>query len=76
MATTTSTKRPSTDTGGPPAKRPNLAMSPLDIGPAAGEEDLDMKVLQVIAMKAVVTMDSTHKSVHCGVFVGTEPETE
>lgn len=33
--------------GAPPAKKPSLAMSPLDIGPAAGEEDLDTKVLQV-----------------------------
>jgi hypothetical protein len=33
---------------GPPAKKLSLATPPLDIGPAAGEEDLDMKVLQVI----------------------------
>lgn len=33
--------------GGPPAKKPNLK-APLDIGPAAGEDDLNIKVLQVL----------------------------
>ncbi len=42
-------KRPAVEpgSGAPPVKRNSLAMSPLDIGPAAGEEDLDIKVLQV-----------------------------
>ena len=38
-------KRPGGEASAPAAKR--LAMSPLDIGPACGEEDLNMKVLQV-----------------------------
>ena len=43
-----STKRPAVDSSGaPPAKRSALALAPLDIGPAAGEEDLDLKVLKV-----------------------------
>lgn len=42
------TKRPGGEIGGaPPAKKPSLAMAPLDIGPAAGEDDLDIKVLKV-----------------------------
>ena len=40
-------KRPGGEASAPAAKRPSLAMSPLDIGPACGEEDLNMKVLQV-----------------------------
>ncbi len=45
------TKRPASDAAGvaPPAKKLGLALSPgLDIGPAAGEEDLEMKVLEVM----------------------------
>ena len=43
-----STKRPVVDSSGaPPAKRSVLALAPLDIGPAAGQEDLDLKVLKV-----------------------------
>ena len=43
-------KRPAPDTatGTPATKKPNLSLSTLDIGPAAGEEDLDTKVLQVL----------------------------
>lgn len=43
------TKRQAADAAGgaPPAKKLSLAMPHLDIGPAAGEEDLDLKVLQV-----------------------------
>lgn len=33
--------------GAPSTKRSALALAPLDIGPAAGEEDLDLKVLKV-----------------------------
>ena len=41
-------KRPAPDgSGGPPAKKISLVFSPLDIGPAGGEEDLNIKVLQV-----------------------------
>lgn len=38
---------------GPPSKKLSLAMSPVDIGPAAGEEDLDLKVLQVFHCEVV-----------------------
>ena len=42
------TKRATSDSSSaPPAKRSALSLAPLDIGPAAGEEDLDLKVLQV-----------------------------
>lgn len=41
-------KRPAEGSVPPPPKRASLAaMSPLDIGPACGEEDLNVKVLQV-----------------------------
>lgn len=41
-------KRPAEDFGaGPSLKRPHLSLAPLDIGPATGEEDLNVKVLQV-----------------------------
>lgn len=41
-------KRPGVEIGGtPPAKKPSLSMSTLDIGPAAGEDDLDIKILEV-----------------------------
>lgn len=39
-------KRPASDAGGaPPLKK--VALGPIDIGPSSGEEDLDMKILQV-----------------------------
>lgn len=42
------TKRPAPESSAaPPAKRSTLVLAPLDIGPAAGEEDLDLKVLKV-----------------------------
>lgn len=41
------TKRPGGDAPLPAAKRAALLMSTLDIGPACGEEDLNVKVLQV-----------------------------
>ena len=42
------TKRPAGEaSGAPSAKKISLAMPTLDIGPAAGEEDLDIKILQV-----------------------------
>lgn len=41
-------KRPSEDDGGAPSsKRPAIMLAPLDIGPATGQDDLDIKVLQV-----------------------------
>lgn len=52
MATAMAAKRPAGDAGAdgaPPAKKRSLALPPLDIGPAAGEEDLDLKVLQASA---------------------------
>ena len=43
-----SSKRPAPESSeAPPTKRSALALAPLDIGPAAGEEDLDIKVLKV-----------------------------
>ena len=39
-------KRPAGDTGGaPPPKK--VALGPIDIGPSSGEEDLNIKILQV-----------------------------
>ena len=50
------TKRSSSDSSGaPPAKRSALSLAPLDIGPAAGEEDLDLKVLKVVLNGAHLT---------------------
>ena len=40
-------KRPGGESSAPPAKRAAVPMVPLDIGPASGEEDLNLKVLQV-----------------------------
>ena len=40
-------KRPGGELSAPPAKRSFLGLGPLDIGPASGEEDLNVKVLQV-----------------------------
>ena len=39
---------------GPPPKKLSLTMPPLDIGPASGEDDLDLKVLQVGVFNWVV----------------------
>ena len=41
-------KRPSPGEGGPATKKPLLMQSPLIIPPATSQEDLDMKVLQVL----------------------------
>ena len=50
------TKRPPEDQGEAPAsKRPSLLLGPLDIGPATGEEDLEIKILQV-----GITLNNTH----------------
>ena len=39
-------KRPAGDAGGaPPPKK--VALGPIDIGPSSGEEDLNIKILQV-----------------------------
>ncbi len=57
----TSGKRPSTDSeGGPPPKKPALHIPTMDIGTVTGEEDLDIKVLQVkmtcFVQKIICTM--------------------
>lgn len=47
--------------GAPPAKKPSLAMSPLDTGPATGEDDLNIKILQVILPLTIVVY---HRVIH------------
>ena len=54
-------KRPAEDDGGAPSsKRPSLLVTPLDIGPATGQDDLDIKVLQVgtLFRAQLATMES------------------
>ena len=48
-------KRPSPVEAPPPAKK--LALAPLDIGPATGEEDLNVKVLQVRVALGVLQLE-------------------
>ena len=50
-------KRPAPESSAtPPPKRSALALAPLDIGPAAGEEDLDIKVLKVFQIMRTLTI--------------------
>ena len=46
-------KRPAGDAGGaPPPKK--VALGPIDIGPSSGEEDLNIKILQVTYTAMIV----------------------
>lgn len=59
------TKRPAGDSGGaPPPKR--LALGPIDIGPASGEEDLNIKVLQVETRPRPLRKSGS-QSLHCNI---------
>lgn len=62
---------------GPPSKKLSLAMSPLDIGPAAGEEDLELKVLQVLyCIYSIVTVKVCIVKGPCTPSLGAESQTE